>query len=320
MPSERVLAERGLLMQRVTPHCLVSTLALGALVFSASPATATLRVFSCEPEWAALAEEIGGDHVDVHSATSAHQDVHYIQAKPSLISQLRRADLLVCSGADLEIGWLPVLLRKASNALVQPGQIGHLDVSKTVPMLDVRSSADRSEGDVHPFGNPHTQTDPHNIARVAAEMSRRLQQIDPGEADYYRRRASDFAGRWEEAIKKWEQRGASLRGTQIITHHLAWVYMANWLGLEVVGHLEDKPGIPPTAGHLAGLLGSLAQQKVELIVRAVYQSERPSEWLSERSGIPAVVIPHAVGATEGAKDLYSMFDDMLDRLLEARKP
>jgi len=299
---------------------LVSILAGAAVFFEASPAHAKLRIFSCEPEWAALAEEIGGSHVEVHSATSAHQDVHYIQARPSLISKLRRADLLICSGADLEIGWLPLLLRKASNARVQPGQIGNIDVSTIVPMLGVPSRVDRSEGDIHPYGNPHTQTDPHNIAIVAAELARRLQQIDSEAAEYYRQRYAEFAGRWEKAIAGWEERGAPLRGTKIITHHLAWVYMTHWLGLDVVGHLEDKPGIPPTAGHLADLLAGLAEQKVELIVRATYQSERPSEWLSERSGIPAVVIPHSVGATEGAKDLYSMFDDMLDRLLEARKP
>ncbi len=299
---------------------LVSILAGAAVVFEASPAHAKLRIFSCEPEWAALAEEIGGSRVEVNSATSAHQDVHYIQARPSLISKLRRADLLICSGADLEIGWLPALLRKASNARVQPGQPGHIDVSKIVPMLGVPSSVDRAGGDIHPYGNPHTQTDPHNIARVAAELARRLQQIDPEEAEFYRQRYAEFAPRWEKAIAGWETRGAPLRGMKIITHHLAWVYMTHWLGLDVVGQLEDKPGIPPTAGHLADLLAGLAEQKVEVIVRASYQSERPSEWLSERSGIPAVVIPHAVGATPGAKDLYSMFDDMLDRLLEARKP
>jgi zinc/manganese transport system substrate-binding protein len=299
---------------------LMSALFGAVLLWATSPAYAAVRVFSCEPEWAALAEEIGGDRVDVHSATSAHQDVHYIQARPSLIAKLRRADLLICSGADLEVGWLPVLLRKASNARVQPGQVGHIDVSKIVPMLDVPSRVDRAEGDIHPYGNPHTQTDPHNIALVAAELSRRLQRIDPKEAAFYEQRGSEFAERWEKAIAKWEERGAPLRGMKIITHHLAWVYLTHWLGLDVVGHLEDKPGIPPTAGHLAELLASLKEQRVELIVRATYQPERPSEWLSERSGIPAVVLPHAVGATEDAKDLYSMFDDILDRLLGARKP
>ena len=307
-------------MHGLERRLMVSALIGAALLLAASPSYAKLRVFSCEPEWAALAEEIGGDHVDVHSATSAHQDVHYIQARPSLISKLRSADLLICSGADLEIGWLPVLLRKASNARVQPGRVGNIDVSKLVPMLDVPTRVDRSEGDIHPYGNPHTQANPHTIALVAAELSRRLQQLDPKQADFYRTRSSEFLDRWNEAIAKWEERGAPLRGMKIITHHLAWVYMAHWLGLDVVGHLEDKPGIPPTAGHLADLLASLQHQKVELIVRATYQPARPSEWLSERSGIPAVVLPHAVGATEEAKDLYSMFDDILDRLLGARQP
>ncbi|MDH5308004.1 MAG: zinc ABC transporter substrate-binding protein, partial [Myxococcales bacterium] len=271
---------------------LVASALAGATIFwPASPAGATLRVFSCESEWAALAAALGGDQVEAYSATSARQDVHYIQARPSLIAKLRRADLLICSGADLEIGWLPVLLRKASNAKVQPGQPGHVDVSKIVPMLDVPSRVDRSEGDIHPYGNPHTQTDPHNIALVATELSHRLERIDPKQAGFYRQRSSEFADRWQKAIASWEARAAPLRGMKIITHHVAWVYMAHWLGLEVVGHLEDKPGIPPTAGHLADLLAGLRDQKVELIVRSTYQPERPSEWLSGRSGIPTVVLP-----------------------------
>ena len=304
---------------QTTTRILSAALAGAAVLWAASP-FAKVRVFSCEPAWASVAEEIGGDRVDVDSATSARQDVHYIQARPSLIAKLRRADLLVCSGADLEVGWLPVLLRTASNARVQPGQVGNIDVSKIVPMLEVPTSIDRAEGDIHPYGNPHTQTDPHNIARVAEELSKRLQKIDPDGASTYQQRAQQFSDRWQKDIVRWEEQGASLRGMKIITHHVAWVYMAHWLGLEVVGHLEDKPGIPPTAGHLADLLAEIQGQKVELIVRAVYQPERPSEWLSERSGIPAVVLPHTVGATEKAVDLESMFDDMLDRLLEARHP
>jgi len=305
---------------QTTRRILTAVFAGAAILGSASNAFAEVRVFSCEPAWAALAEEIGGDRVDVHSATSARQDAHYIQARPSLIAKLRRADLLIYSGADLEVGWLPVLLRTASNARVQPGEVGHIDVSKIVPMLDVPTRIDRAEGDIHPYGNPHTQTDPHNIARVATVRSARLQKIDPDGASYYQQRTAQFTDRWQKDIARWEDRGAPLRGMKIVTHHIAWVYMTHWLGIEVVGRLEDKPGIPPTAGHLADLLAGLEDQKVELIVRAVYQSERPSEWLSERSGIPAVVLPHTVGATKEAVNLEAMFDDMLDRLLEARHP
>ncbi len=293
---------------------------LGAVLWGGpTPARAELRVFSCEPQWAALAREIGGDRVHVDSATTAHQDVHFIQARPSLISKLRRADLLVFSGAELEIGWLPVLLRKASNGKVQPGEPGHLDVSQVVPMLGVPTRIDRAEGDIHPYGNPHTQTDPHNVARVAAELARRMAQLDPGGKDAYQSRYDDFTARWTQAVAGWELRAAPLRGMEVITHHIAWVYMAHWLGLVVVDHLEAKPGIPSTASHLSKLLDDLEHHQVRVIVRATYQPERPSEWLSERSGLTAVVLPHCVGSTDGATDLFAMFDDMVSRLLEATK-
>jgi zinc/manganese transport system substrate-binding protein len=297
---------------------LVCSALLAAATWAApTPAWANLRVFTCEPEWAALAREIGGDRVHVDSATTAHQDVHYIQARPSLISKLRRADLLVCSGADLEIAWLPVLLRKASNGKVQPGEPGYVDVSQVVPMLGVTTRVDRAAGDIHPYGNPHTQTDPRNVARVAAELARRMAQLDPGGKDAYQSRYEDFAARWTEAVAGWERRAAPLRGMEIITHHLSWVYMARWLGLVVVNHLEPKPGIPPTASHLSKLLEDLEHRQVRAIVRATYQPERPSKWLSERSGIPAIVLPHSVGSTNGATDLFAVFDDMVSRLLEA---
>lgn len=301
-----------ILLKRLTP-ILVCVVALAA----SSSAWADLRIFACEPEWAALARELGGDSVHVDSATTPFQDVHYIQARPSLISKIRRADLVVCSGADLEIGWVPVLLRQASNAKVQPGTPGFVDASKIVPMLGVPTLVDRSQGDIHPYGNPHVQTDPHNVARVAQEISARLQQLDPAGSEVYRARYDDFSQRWGKAIVGWEQRAAPLRGMEIVTHHLAWVYMAHWLGLVVVDHLEPKPGIPPSAGHLAQLLDKLSTRRVKAIVRAVYQSERASRWLSERTGIPAIVVPHCVGATPGATNLFAMFDDMIDQLLEA---
>lgn len=290
-----------------------------ALCGAATAAQAELRVFSAETQWAALAREIGGDRVHVDSATTAHQDVHYIQARPSLISKLRRADLLVYSGADLEAGWLPTLLRKAGNGKVQPGQPGHLDVSLVVPMLGVPTRLDRAEGDIHPRGNPHTQTDPHNVARVAAELARRMAQLDPEGQEEYRSRHEAFAARWTQAVADWELRAAPLRGMEIITHHLAWVYMAHWLGLVVVEHLEEKPGIPATASHLSKLLGDLESHSVRAIVRANYQPERPSKWLSERSGVPAIVLPHCVGSTENATDLFAMFEDLVSRLLEVSR-
>ena len=302
---------------RLAPRTAALLLALG-LLGGAAPASAGLRVFACEPVWAAVAREIGGDRVDVYSATTPQQDVHYIQARPSIIAKVRRADLLVCRGADLEIGWLPVLLRKGRNPRVQPGKPGHLEVARIVPMLDVPTQLDRAAGDIHPRGNPHTQTDPHNIARVADEIARRMAQIDPEGAASYEQRHAAFSKRWSDAIARWELRAAPLRGAEVVTHHLAWVYAAHWLGLHVVAHLEPKPGIPPTAGHLAELLDTLAHRHVRAIVRASYQSGQASDWLSERTGVPAVVLPHAPGAVPGADDLFAMFDILIDTLLETK--
>jgi len=318
-PFDFTSSLRRLLMTRSRIRMLLGMLLGAASIAPAAPARADLRIFSCEPQWAALAREIGGDRVHVDSATTPNQDVHYIEARPSLISKARRADLLVFSGADLEIGWLPLLLRQASNRKIQPGETGYLNVSQIVPMLEVPTRIDRAEGDIHPYGNPHTETDPHNVDRVAAELAKRLAKLDPDGSDEYQSRYDQFSARWSKAMADWERRAAPLRGMEIVTYHRAWVYMAHWLGLVIVGQLEPTPGIPPTVAHLATLLEDLKQRPVRAIVRATYQPERPSEWLSERSGIPAIVVPHCVGSTPGAKDLFGMYDDMVSRLLEVAK-
>jgi zinc/manganese transport system substrate-binding protein len=292
--------------------------ALLACLASAVGARAELRVLTCEPVWAAVVQEIGGERVRVDSATTPQQDPHYIQAKPSLIARVRQADLLVCSGADLEVGWLPVLLRQGANAKLAAGQPGNLDVSKIVPMLDVPTSLDRAQGDIHPYGNPHVETDPHNIARVADELAKRLGALDPSGAASYRARRDDFAARWTAAIARWEQRAAPLRGMEIVTHHVAWAYLVHWLGLVDIAQLEPKPGIPPSASSLAQLLGRLASRHPRAVVRLAYEPERPSAWLSERLSVPALALPHAPGATPAAKDLFGVFDDVIDQLLRAR--
>ena len=281
---------------------------------------ADLNVFTCEPEWSALAEEIGGDKVDTSSATNALQDPHYIQARPSLIAKIRRADMIVCSGAQLEIGWLPMLLRKGNNPGVMPGNPGFLEASRYVKRLNVDANADRSQGDVHPQGNPHIQTNPHNIRLVAAAMAERMAQLDAANAETYRQGLEAFNQHWNAAITEWEERAAVLRGKRVIAHHQSWVYLEDWLGLVEVATLEPVPGIPPTAGHLAGLLDRFADQNAaEFIIRAPFQSEKPSNWLSERTGIPAVMLPLTVGGSDQSSDLFKWFDDILDRLLTARE-
>lgn len=279
---------------------------------------ADLYILACEPEWAALAEELGGNKVKTNSATNALQDPHYIQARPSLISKMRRADLVVCSGAELEIGWLPMLLRKGNNPGVMPGNPGYLEASRYVKRLGVSVNSDRSQGDVHPQGNPHIQTNPHNILLVARAMTDRMAHLDTDSADSYLKHLADFEQRWTAAIVGWEERAAKLRGKRVIAHHKSWIYLEDWLGLEEVATLEPISGIPPTAGHLGSLLDQFSgKHAADLIIRAPFQSEKASIWLSERTGIPAVLLPLSVGGSDEASDLFRFFDDILDRLLSA---
>ncbi len=283
------------------------------LTCTAPAAAADLNVFACEPEWAALLAELAGPRVAVTSATTAAQDVHTIQARPSLIAAARRADLVVCSGASLEIGWLPLLLRQSTNNRVMPGQPGYFETALEVPRLEVPSVVDRAAGDIHPFGNPHVQLDPRNITPIATALSRRLIQLDPSGAADYRARLDDFRQRWNQALAGWEARAVPLAGLRLVVHHNSWVYLAAWLHLDIVGYLEPKPGLPPTSGHLAELLATLKDQPPAAIVRSAYQSERPSAWLAERTGSTAIELPHTVDGKE-IKDLFTLFDEILRRL------
>ncbi len=286
----------------------------------AARAQASVQVFACEPEWAALAGEIGGANVETTSATNALQDPHYIQARPSLIAAVRKADLLICSGSGLEDGWLPVLLRKGNNPKIQPGQPGHLTASQYVNRLDIPAVLDRAQGDLHAQGNPHIQTDPRNIALVARVVAQRLQQIDPANAEAYRGNLAAFEEKWNAAIAKWQEQAAPLRGERVVLHHRSWVYLDNWLGLVEEATLEAKPGVPPSAAHLNELLAQLKASPAALIIRAPYQDPQPSEWLTRQTGIPNAALPFTVGGTPDATDLYSLFDVTIRILLEKMEP
>ncbi len=294
---------------------LVGVLALAA----AAPASAALKVLACEPEWAALVQELGGDKVDVVSATNALQDPHQVQAKPSLIARARNAELLACTGAGLEVGWLPILLQQSGNPLIQPSKPGYFMAGDYVPKLDVPSRLDRAEGDVHPEGNPHIQTDPRNIAKVAAALAQRLAQVDSANQGYYKQRANDFTHRWSEAIARWQTQAAPLRGSAIVVQHKAWSYLENWLGLQNIDALEPKPGVEPTASHLQEVLAKLKDRPAQVVLYAAYQDPRASQWLSERAHIEAVQLPFTVGGTPAAKDLFGLFDDTIARLLKGVK-
>jgi zinc/manganese transport system substrate-binding protein len=281
----------------------------------AAPAAAGVNVFACEPEWAALAQEIGGDRVEAVSATTALQDPHRIQARPSLIARMRKADLVVCTGAGLEAGWLPLLLRRANNPRTQPGQPGYLEAATTVELLGRPQRLDRAEGDIHAEGNPHIQMSPHNLAVVARVLAERLTVIDSGNKAFYQARLDNFLGRWQASIERWEEAAASLHGMKFVVQHRSWVYLKAWLGLEVVATIEPKPGVPPTGGYLARLVEELDQQPAHAIIRAAYKDDDAALWLAERTGMPIVVLPFTVGGSESSQDLFSLFDDTLDRLL-----
>ena len=291
---------------------------LAALVFAAfaAPALAVLNIFASVPEWGALAEELGGEQVKVYTATNALQDPHHIEARPSLIARARRADLVVATGAELEVGWLPLVLQQSGNARVQPGKPGYFEAAQHVRMLDKPDRIDRADGDVHPGGNPHIQTDPRNITRVAAALAARLGEVDPANAAAYQARHKAFLGRWTTAIANWERQAAALRGVPILVQHKAFAYLEDWLGLKQVAALEPKPGVEPTIAHLSEVLAKLQQQPVKMVLRAAYQNDRASLWIAERARINAVALPFTVGGNEAAKDLFSLFDDTIQRLLK----
>ena len=298
---------------------IMRVLTLFLLFGAALSARAAVNVLACEPEWGALTEELGGDKVAIYTATNALQDPHRIQARPSLIARARSADLLVCTGSELEIGWLPILPRQSGNANIQPGKPGYFEAANYVRKLEIPTRLDRADGDVHPGGNPHIQTDPRNFIPVASELTQRLTQLDPANAAFYAARHKSFAERWNTALRHWETIAAPLKGVPIVVQHKGFPYLENWLGLREVATLEPKPGVEPTSTYLAEVLGQLQRQPAKMVIRAAYNDGRASEWLAEHAKMPIVVMPFTVGADAQSKDLFALFDATVQRLLGALK-
>jgi zinc/manganese transport system substrate-binding protein len=289
---------------------------LALVIFAgAIPAQAALKVLATTADWAALATELGGERVDVYVATSALQDVHRVEAKPSLVARARTADLVIATGAQLEIAWLPVLIQESGNRRIQPGGQGYFEAAAQLKLLEVPSSLDRSLGDIHPLGNPHVHLDPHNIAIVAKALTERLSALDAGGARYYAQRGADFDARWQQAITRWESRAAPLKGAHVVVIHRDQAYLCHWLELVEVATIEPKPGLPPTTSHLASLVTRLSAAPPRLILRNEYNDSKAVTWLSERVHAPVVVLPYSVGGTPEAKDLFGLFEDTLNRLL-----
>lgn len=294
---------------------LIAAATLFATAAFATPASANLNVFACEPEWGALATEIGGDKVQVYTATSGLQDPHQVQARPSLIASARRANITVCTGAELEVGWLPQIIQQSSNASIAPGQPGAFDATSAVHLLETPASVDRSQGDIHAAGNPHIQTDPRMMIPVSRALAQRFAQLDPANAAFYQSQQANFEQRWSTALARWTQRAAPLRGMSIAVQHHAWIYLETWLGLHEVIPLEPHPGVPPSSGYLAQVLARLQTQPARFVIRAAYEDNRPADFVSQRAHIPAVVLPFTVGGDAQAHDLFSLYDDTVTKLL-----
>jgi zinc/manganese transport system substrate-binding protein len=287
---------------------------LGCAAALPLPAQAAMRVLATTPEWAALTRELGGDKVDVYAATSAFQDVHRVDAKPSLVARARNADLVVAAGAELEIGWLPILLRESGNARIQPGNPGYFEADANLRLLEVPSAVDRSMGDVHPQGNPHAHLDARNVAIVATALAARLKLVDPADAAYFDARAADFQSRWKTAIARWEAQAAPLKGVPVVVIHRDQAYLCHWLGLVEVAAIEPKPGVPPSSSYLAELVTKLSAAPPKMILRNAYNDSKAVDWLAERIHVPVVLLPYSVGGTPAASDLFKLFDDTINRL------
>jgi zinc/manganese transport system substrate-binding protein len=293
---------------------------VGLTVLLASAAThAALNVLACEPEWADLATRLGGERVRVTSATTGLQDPHHVDARPSLIARTRNADLLACTGMELEAGWLPALVEQSGNGRIAPGRPGFFEAGRFVVPLEVPAQVDRAQGDVHARGNPHVHLDPRNVARVAQALARRLAELDPDGASAYAARHQAFAAQWTDAQRRWEAQGAALKGIAFMEHHRNLTYFASWLGLRSEGSLEPKPGIEPSAAHLNALLKALEGRPIRFVAHMTYQDARAAQWLGTAARVPVVALPMTIGGTEKAKDLFSLYDDILARLNEATK-
>jgi zinc/manganese transport system substrate-binding protein len=296
-------------------RCLCASVVTIFALLTTAPAHAALNIFACEPEWAALTQELAGDHAQIYTATNALQDPHRVEARPSLIAKARRADLVVCTGAELELAWLPVVLRESGNAKVSAGKSGYFEAAHYVTMLELPGRLDRADGDVHEAGNPHIQLDARNYVPIARALSARLSEIDAANSAFYAARLQTFEQKWATALQRWERQAAPLNGTKILVQHRAFPYLSAWLGLKEIAALESKPGMESSVAHLSQVLAEVKQSTVPMVIRAAYQNPKPSQWIAERSAINAVVLPFSVGGDDSAPDLFGLFDDTVARLL-----
>ena len=293
---------------------MLSALAL----FLPRPAAAALEVVSSIPTLGSLAKEVGGDCVDVESLGKGYQDPHFVEPQPNLMLVLNKADLLLHVGLELEIGWLPPLVLGSRNPKIQTGELGNLDCSRAIPVVDIPTTkVDRSMGDIHPQGNPHYWLPPENAKIIAREIAQRLSQIDPGGAAAYQKNLAAFNGRVDAASKKWQPMIAKMRGTKIVTYHKSWTYVSQWLGMQEVGYLEPKPGIPPDPDHLFRLIQAMRSESVRLLLVEDFYNLNTARLVAAKGGAKLLDLPTDVGAKPEIKDWFTLVDTILKQVSAA---
>lgn len=300
----------------------IPALVLLLAVFALPPASQAkkLNVITSTTDLAALTQEVGGDRISVDSIAKGYQDPHFVEAKPSFLLKLRHADLLIDVGLQLEISWLPPLVTQSGNPRIQPGANGYLDVSQFAEILEIpQGQITRAMGDVHPQGNPHYWLDPDNGRRIARGISQKLGEMDPENATYFQQRFQDFDRRLAAAEKRWEAEMAPLRGRKIVTYHNSWPNFTKHFGLDVVGYVEPRPGIPPTPSHTLELIQFMNRNNVRLIMVEPYFDLRTPNSIAAATGGKVLVLLPSVGGEKDVTDYFKLFDYDINLLTQALK-
>jgi len=290
------------------------------VLLAAPPAGATVNVMTSTEDLAALTREVGGDRVKVESIARGYQDPHFVEAKPSFILKLAKADLLVVVGRELEIGWLPPLIQQSRNAKVQVGADGYLDASLTAKILEIPTGQiTRAMGDVHPQGNPHYWLDPDNGRRIAKAILDKLSLMAPADAPYFGSRYADFDKRLAEAEKRWDSMMAPYKGLKIVTYHRSWPNFVDRFGLDVIGYVEPRPGIPPSPRHTIDLIAEVKRQNVKILLVEPYFDLKTPQSIARETGAKVLVMSPSVGGVKEITDYIGLFDYDLGLLVAAIK-
>jgi zinc/manganese transport system substrate-binding protein len=298
----------------------LSVAVLGSILLSAAPARAALNVVTTTQDMASIAQEVGGDKIKVTPLAKGYQDPHFVEAKPSFVLILNKADLLIVVGRDLEIGWLPPLITQSRNAKIQPGSAGYLDPSTSAKILDMPTGAiTRAEGDVHPLGNPHYWLDPENGRRIAKAIEGRLSELDPPNTAYYAQREEDLEKRLTAAEQRWKAQMAPYKAAKVVTYHKSWTNFADAFGLNVVAYIEPKPGIPPTPQHTLDVINLMKAQNVKIIMVEPYFDTKTPSSIAANTGAKVLVIPPSVGGLPQVTEYFKLFDYDIGLLIDAIK-